>query len=179
MMARLALLLGICFSTAGAQYSCSSNGDVTITDHQIESGNGPTFITTLRLLDTAGTVTNRFDRNEIIRFELTVRNRTANTVIVQFSSGYQYDFVAFRNGGNTPVWKWSDLATFTQATTELSFAPNESKVFTADWSQQARSGETLPRGAYEARGVLYFTAFATDPLAPHEQGSTLSAFQVN
>jgi Intracellular proteinase inhibitor len=179
MMARLALLLGICFSTAGAQYSCSSNGDVTITDHQIDSGNGPTFITTLRLLDTAGTVTNRFDRGEIIRFELTVRNRTADTVVVQFTSGYQYDFVAFRNGGNAPVWKWSDRVAFIQANTEISFAPNESKVFTVDWNQEARSGEMLTSGAYEARGVLYFTAFAADPLAPHEQGSTLSAFQVN
>jgi hypothetical protein len=178
-MARLALLLGICFSTAGAQYSCTSNSDNPIPDHQIDSGNGPTFTTTLRLLDSSGAATTRFDRGEIIRFELTVRNRTANTVIVQFNSGYQYDFVAFRNGGNAPVWKWSDLVTFIQANTELSFAPNESKVFTVDWSQQARTGELLPRGAYEARGVLYFTAFATDPLAPHEQGSTLSAFQVN
>jgi hypothetical protein len=179
MMARLALLIGVGFVTGGAQYSCSSDGTGTIDSRHIDSGNGPTFTTTLRLLDTTGTPATRFNRGEIIRLELTVRNRSADTVVVQFATSYQYDFVAFRNGGNTPVWQWSDRVTFLQATSELSFAPNESKVFTVDWSQEGRTGVALERGAYEARGVMVYPAFATDPLAPHEQGSTLVPFQVN
>ena len=131
------------------------------------------------LRNTAGTEIYRFSRGEIIRFELTVRNRTSQTVNLQFSTGQQTDFVVFDNGGTSARWQWSEGRAFTQATTEIQFTPNETKSFTVDWNQETRSGDTLSSGAYEARGVLPFEAFRTNPLATHELGSTLRSFTVN
>jgi hypothetical protein len=178
MIARLAMLGAVCLVTAGAQSSCSA-GDPDLLPGDDGNGDTPTFSTTLVLRDAAGAGTYRFSRGEIIRFELTVRNRTSQTVDLQFDTGQQMDFVVFDNGGNSPRWQWSEGVAFIQAITELQFAPNETRTFTVDWNQQTRSGDTLPPGSYEARGVLPFEAFDTNPLATHELGSTLEAFTVN
>ena len=180
MIARLAMLGAVCLVTSGSQVSCSSGGDSGGGAHDRipGSGNGPTFTTTLVLRNSAGVETYEFARGEIIRFELTVRNRTRTTVEMQ-SGSYHYDFVVFNNGSNSPRWVWGEGRAFTMEGITRTFAPDESKVFTVDWNQEISSGSTLPRGRYEARGVMPFDAFQTNRLAPHELGSTLRAFSVN
>ena len=179
MIARLALLLGICLATAGAQSRCSSDGSLVITSGDLPVGNSVTFTTTLVLRDSAGVETDRFSRGELIRFDLTVRNRSNRTVDLHIQSGAQTDFVVFDNGADTPRWQWTDGMIFVRGTNEIRFAPQETKTFSVQWNQEMRSGETLPLGSYEARGVIPFNAFASNPLALNELGSTLRPFTVN
>jgi hypothetical protein len=178
-MARLLVLGAVWVVTGGSQYSCSSDGTGRISNRDLDSGDGPTFTTTLVLRDTAGAETYTFQRGETIRFELTVRNRTDTAVHVQFPSPLQGDYVVFNDGGNTPRWQASEGRVFAAVVTEVVFEPHESKIFAAEWNQETRNGTLLERGNYEARGVLWFDGFATNPLATHELGSTLRAFTVN
>ncbi len=178
MIARLALLGAVCLVSAGAQSSCSVGNLSPVPPRDLESGDGPTFATTLVPRNSAGVETYEFSRGEIIRFELTVRNRSRQTVQIE-GGAYHFDFVVFDNGSNEPSWVWSDDKNFTMEGRLFTWAPDESKVFTVEWNQELASGTTLPIGRYEARGVMPFEEFHTDRLAPHELGSTLRAFRVN
>jgi hypothetical protein len=182
MIARLALLGAVSLVTMGAQSSCSSsNGEglLEVNDPPASgSGSGPTFTTTLVLKNSAGAVTNRFQRGELIMMELTTRNRTDQPVVLQFSSGAQSDCVVFDNGGRAPLWRWLDGKFFTQATTETTFQANETRTGTFTWNQERASGELLPTGSYEARCVLLFMEYHQNLQAPHELGSTLVPFTI-
>jgi hypothetical protein len=179
MMARLALLVGIVLSTAGAQYSCSSDGNGLITNRDIDSGDGPTFSTTLILRDSAGTETYRFTRTELITFELTVRNRTDRAVTVEMPSAAGAEFRVFPDGGNTPHWQSNEGRAFPAVVTEIVFEPNQARIFEIDWTQETLDGTFLGPGWYEARGVLAEVGFPANPLAPHELGSNLRVFTID
>jgi hypothetical protein len=179
MMARLALLFGIVLTTAGAQYSCSSDGNGLITNRDLDSGEGPVFSTTLVLRDSAGTETYRFARTELITFELTVRNRTDQPVTVQMPSTDAGNFLVFAEGGNSPRWRSNEGHASATVITDISFQANETRVFRMDWTQEQSDGTFLPSGRYEARGILAKVGFPSNPLAPHELGSNLRVFTVN
>jgi hypothetical protein len=165
--------------TAGAQTRCTgSTGDGAHPPGDNPGGGGPTFVATLQLKDSAGYPAVTFRRGDIIHFELTVRNRTASTAHLQFESGQQSDFLVVRNGFDTPLWFWSENRAFAQVSTEISFAPLESRVFSVEWNQQRLDGTALDMGSYEARGVLLFDEFGETPLDPHELGSELQAFVI-
>jgi hypothetical protein len=172
MMARLAALGAVAILTGGAQSSCSVGDTSQLPRRDLGSGDGPTFTTTLVLRDSAGVARSRFQANELITFELSVRNRTSQPVELDFSSGQQYDFFAFSSGTSDLAWLWSSTALFTQAQSTLNFAAGETKVFTVQWSQGAR-------GSYEARGAVLFDALQTDRLASHELGSVLVPFTID
>jgi hypothetical protein len=172
MMARLAALGAVAILTSGAQSSCSVGDPSQIPQPIDQSGNGPTFTTTLVLKDAAGTARNTFQAGELITFELSVRNRTAQPVELDFRSGQQYDFFAFKSGTTDLVWLWSASALFTQAESTLTFAAGETRVFSVTWAQGTR-------GTYEARGAVLFDGLDTNRQAPHELGSTLVPFTVN
>lgn len=181
-MARLGLLIGVGLLMGFSQFSCSSGGTGRVIggDDRPDngSGNGPTFTSSLVLRNSAGVESYRFDSGETIRMDLSVRNRSAQTVHVQFRSAQQTDFVVIDDGGSTVRWRWSDGRMFAQVSSELTFDAFETKIFTVDWDQVTASGALLSRGHYEARGVLLFEEFAANPLAPHEQGSPLRPFEV-
>jgi hypothetical protein len=170
-MRRLLIAAGIMVACLGASFvSCSSGGG------DDGSGIGPSFVTTLAIRDSSGTPTTTFDAGEPIELRLSVRNRLVTPAIVQFPSGRQSDFVVV-SAGNV-IWKWSDGKAFTLAPTELEFAANETKTFTVTWDQTDSDGQQVPAGDYEARGVLVFEGFDTNPLLPHEMGSTLERFTI-
>jgi len=179
MMARLALLVGVVLTTAGAQYSCSSDGNGLITHRDLDSGDGPTFSSTLILRDSAGAETVRFARTELITFELTVRNRTDQPVTLQMPSTARAEFFAFTEGANSPRWRSNEDQAFPAVVTQIVFQPDESKVFELDWTQELRDGTFLGRGRYEARGVLANIGFPANPLASHELGSNLRVFTID
>jgi hypothetical protein len=173
MVSRLVALGAVVLVTGGAQTSCST-GDLSQLpprDDSGVSGDGPTFTTTLVLRDAAGVARSSFQAGELITFELSVRNRTSQPVDVDFRSGQQYDFYAFRSGTRDVVWLWSSTALFIAAETTLNFAAGETKVFTVQWSQGAP-------GSYEARGAVLFDALMSNPQAPHELGSILVPFTI-
>jgi hypothetical protein len=173
MMARLAAVAAVALFTSGAQTRCTSGDNGLIGEiGDPDSGNGPTFTTTLVLKDAAGNPRTSFQEGDVVTLELSVRNRTSQPVELDFASGQQYDFFVFRSGANSPLWRWSSAALFTQATSQLTFAAGETRVFTVTWAQD------VARGAYEARGAVLFDELRTDPLASHELGSTLVAFTV-
>jgi hypothetical protein len=175
MMARLALLVGIVFTTAGAQYSCSSDGNGLITNRDLDSGDGPTFSTTLILRDSAGAETYRFARTELITFELTVRNRTDQPVTLQMPSTASAEFFTFNEGGSSPRWRSNEGQA---SPAVIVFQANETRVFELDWTQELRDGTFLSLGRYEARGVLAKVGFPANPLASHELGSNLRVFTI-
>ncbi len=177
-MARLTLLVGILLVTLGSDFRCSTSSGFDDDDGD-NNGSGPTFTTTLVLRDATGIETRDFDRGETIVFELSVRNRTGDTVNVQFDDAQQSDFVVVDDGSPTLRWRWSDGRAFAQVVTELSFAPRETRTIRVEWTQQLADGSTLPSGNYEARGVLLFPEFQTDIFATHEMGSALREFTVN
>lgn len=179
MMARLVAIAAVAVVTGGAQYSCSGGSGLDVRPpRDIESGDGPTFTTTLRLKDSAGNEQDTFRRGELITFELTVRNRTAEPVTVDLSSTQDSNFFVFRNGANTPIWNAAHGLAFATVITPLTFAGNETKVITLTWSQEIPDGTFLTRGSYEARGAVMGVGVLPTYLAEHELASTLEAFSV-
>lgn len=160
----------VCTFIAGAD-SCSSTSN----------NPGPTFVTDLTLKDATGAVTRDFDRGEPVTFELSVRNRTSNEAILQFSSGYQSDFMVVDavTSPAAPIrWLWSNTRSFLQATTEVEFAPGETRIITVIWDQRDSAGLQFNPGSYEARGVMVFGDFPADLLAEHQLGSPLRPFTI-
>jgi hypothetical protein len=165
-------------------FSCTSGtgriGDDP--DHRPDDGeevSGPTFTTTLVLRDSAGTEKTSFQRAELITFELTVRNRTAQPANVSLSTTQASDFYVYPNGGNTALWFCSTGMAFPTVVTTLTFAANETKVMQCTWNQELANGSFLPNGRYEARGIVTAVGVSADPSTQHELASTLRAFTVN
>jgi hypothetical protein len=180
MIARLVLLGAVGLVTMGAQSSCSStNGDgrLEIQDPPA-SGDGPTFTTTLVLKDSSGNVEDSFQRGELITMELTVRNRTSEVQRVMFADGAQSDFIVFNDGTHQLRWRWTDGKAFTQATTELMFAAQETRTISVTWDQVLASGAMLEAADYEARGMLMVMAPGADLQAPNERASVLVPFTI-
>ena len=177
-MSRLAALVGICLFTSGAQYSCSSDGTGRITDRDLGSGSGPTFTTSLVLRDSAGVATRSFDRGELITFELTVRNRTDQTVRLESGHPPDFDFLVLNDGTSRVRWQWTEGRGIPTVVIPIVFAAGETKTYTFVWNQGLLDGAMLERGNFEARGVVPFSGYQGNPLAAHELGSNLLAFTV-
>ena len=152
--------------TAGVD-SCSSS-----------SSSNPTFVADLVLKNAAGVVRQEFAPGDPITMELTVRNRSNTEAILQFATNQQFDFVVVDNGTSRTRWLWSFGKAFLQGTTELEFAPNESKKFVVTWDQLDNARLPVGVGNYEARGVLLFAEFAFNPLAPSQLGSPVRDFVI-
>jgi hypothetical protein len=178
MMSRLVMLFGICLFTAGAQFSCSSDGTARIGDDDLDSGDGPRFSTRLVLRDSAGAESYTFARGELITFELSVRNRTDQTVTLADCCPPDREFFVFEEGSRRLRWKWTEGRAFPAVLEDLVFGPRETKIFMAEWNQVTQSGEMIATGEYEARGAVPFVQVQGDPLAPGELGSNLRSFTV-
>lgn len=176
-MPRVVTVLGILAICLGAESnSCSLRDGLGGGG----SDNEPSFVTQLQIQDSAGQGTDSFQRGEQIQFVLTVRNRLNRSASIDFTTARTSDFVVVRENTSTVVWKWSeDQAAFAQVATTLTFAANETKNFTVQWNQIGRGGSQVARETYEARGVLVFDGFDTNPLRTNQQGSTLQRFTIN
>jgi hypothetical protein len=177
-MARLAVLVGIVLTTAGAQYSCSSDGAGSISNRDFDTGHGSTFVTTLVLRDSANVATDQFSRSDLIQFELSVRNQTTQEVKLSIGQPRR-DFLVFDAGADMPRWRYTTGLAVTAEGIVLTFAPGETKVFTLTWNQELLDGTFLPAGRYEARGLVTKIGFSADPLASDELFSDFRSFTVN
>ena len=178
MMSRLVALVGICLFTSGAEFSCSSDGTGRITDRDLGSGSGPRFTTTLVLRDSAGTATRSFDRGELITLELTVRNRTDQSVRLNNGHPPDFEFFVIDDGTSRVRWQYTENRAFPAVILPIDFAAGETKTYTFTWNQVLRDGAMLERGNYEARGAIPFPGLQGNPLAADELGSNLLAFTV-
>jgi hypothetical protein len=166
-LAKAATLIVVCAVTGGAT-SCTTDAEV-----------GPTFVTDFVLKNAAGQVRQEFAAGETITLELSVRNRTDNEVVVLFDSGQQHEFVVVDAGSSRVRWRWSTGKAFSQANTEIEFAPAQTITVSGAWNQVGDDGQPVAPGNYEARGALLFSEFRTDPLVQHQLASPLKAFRIN
>lgn len=182
-LARFCALAAIAAFTMGAESRCSAGfGDFPgdpIDNVDDGSGNGDHFVTTLRLRNSSGTETYQFRRGELITFELTVRNRTAETQTVDLATTLTADYLVFPDGEETWTWAFSENKAFPTVITPLTFAPEETKVVSFTWNQLLADGTTLARGYYDTRGLLAAVGVHADPDSPHELRSVLRQFRVN
>jgi hypothetical protein len=153
----------------GADFRCSYG----------DSDPAEDFDTSLVLRDAQIGSAASFRVGATIVFELQVHNRSDFSRTLTFNDARQYDFVVFDANQRTVRWKWSEGRTFAQSTTDLHFAPRETKSFRVEWNQLTRSGAVLEAGAYDARGALVFSGFDADPQRRDELGSPLQRFAVN
>jgi hypothetical protein len=174
MMARVALLIGICLTTTGSQYSCSANSGGFF-----DGSTDTDFDSTLTLRDVSGVVTASFVFGEPIRFDFEIVNRANRQVRVSFPDGQTHEFLVLMPGTAELRWRWSDGQAFTQAATELVFEPYASKTFTLIWPGTLADGTQLPVGNYHARGALVFDGLDENPLASSDMASSLVAFSVH
>jgi hypothetical protein len=91
---------------------------------------------------------------EPIRFDLEIQNRDSRTAVLQFPDSQIYDFYVFDAAGSTVRWRWSEGMAFTQAPTQLSFAPFSSKSYSVTWNGVLGDGTQLPAGNYRAQGII-------------------------
>jgi hypothetical protein len=177
---RTSLTLRRLLIAAGLMAACLGASSTSCSFGSGDGGSviGPSFATTLAIRDSSGTPTAIFDRGEPIELVLSVRNRLGTPATVEFPTSRQSDFVVLSRASGDLVWKWSDGKSFTLAPTEIEFAANETKTFSVIWDQTDSSGQLVPSGDYEARGVLVFEGFDSNPLQSHEMGSTLERFTI-
>lgn len=93
-----------------------------------------------------------FDFGEHVPLVLAVRNTTAQTKTLQFSSGQQFDFAITR--ARIEIWRWSRDRFFTQALTSVTLAPGETVRFTESWPQRDNTDRQVVFGSYQIIGSL-------------------------
>lgn len=106
---------------------------------------------TLILRDKFAQESDSFTQGESIEFFLTVSNNSDNAVILNFSSGLQYDFY-IKSSSNVEVWRWSDGKVFTQAQTEITVPAHDTVHVSETWNQELAGGENIAIGRYTASG---------------------------
>ena len=183
MIARLLGLAAVAMVTSGAQVKCSS-GDLSdlepIEEIQEPTGDGPTFSTRLVMRDSAGNETYSFTRGELITFEVTVRNKTAQPVDLQYTGISGAAFV-FTRGGDEPLWYPGYGTMFAQVVQTVRLDANETKTYSITWNQELPNGTFLTRGNYRARGAFWAPGVFgpnSDFLYPHELASQLRGFTI-
>jgi Intracellular proteinase inhibitor len=176
---RLLTVLGILAICTGASSSRSCSG---IGGNDDDDGDEPDFVTRLEIQDASGQITDTFERGELIQMVLTVRNRRDETVTVEFPTTRTFDFVVMRENSDSVEWQLSEGPGSTPPSTiptTIDFGPNETQTFTTTWNQIDNDGNDARTGAYEARGVLVYDGFDSNPLRPNQLGSTLERFTIN
>lgn len=113
----------------------------------------PHFETRLVLKDTAGRESSAFQRSDRITLAVIIRNRSNVPRTLTVPSSQTYDCIVYA-GDNKEVWRWSAGRMFAQVITELTFAPGESRTFTATWDLTDRTGSPLSPGDYSVVGLV-------------------------
>jgi hypothetical protein len=181
MIARLLALGAVAIVTAGAEKGCVfgvNNDDDPIEEVDDGSGDGDTFTTTLVLRNSAGTEKYTFSTEELITFELRVRNLTDEAQTVDLSSTLATDFLVYDDGEETALWTSSEGIAAPTVITPLDFEPNETKVMSYTWNQVLSDGSVLGTGDYDARGLVAAVGVSANAGAPHELRSVLKGFRV-
>jgi hypothetical protein len=81
-----------------------------------------------------------------VALEFTVRNISPAPVLLEFTSGQQYDFIV-RSGSGAVVWRWGREMGFVTMLTSRALAPGETALFAEHWQAPAA-------GVYGAEAML-------------------------
>lgn len=175
-------LLAICLGASSRSCSLGNIGDDDDDDNGGGGGNNeePSFVTTLELRNSDGEIADQFDRGESIQMTLTVRNRLNSAVQVDFTTTRTSDFIVVEENTDDVVWQWSDdEGPFSDIETTLDFAAGEIRTFTVTWDQEGDNDNQVRADTYEARGVLLYEDFDSNPLRTNQLGSTLVRFTID
>ncbi|MEW6221947.1 MAG: BsuPI-related putative proteinase inhibitor [Candidatus Hadarchaeota archaeon] len=119
-----------------------------------------------------------FNLGENIPMNLTVQNIRAENVSLEFSSGYQSDFIVYDTDFNK-VCAWSDGKMFIMSFTGFGLGPGENRSWVWDWDQKVYNNQTgeyspIAPGEYYLRGILvrYSTSLTTPSLKITVHGLT-------
>lgn len=83
-------------------------------------------------------------RSDTVRFVLQVTNVKDRPVVLDFTSGQEYDFAVLQEGRE--VWRWSAGRMFTQALRADTLAPGETRTYRAGWVPGDARGDLTVRG---------------------------------
>ena len=182
MMARILTISAVALVTSGSQVSCNTgDGTAFYRDDPQPAGVSAAFTTLLVLKDDAGNEKYAFQRGELITFEVTVRNRTTQSAVLDYT-GYTGTVQIFNNGGSTSLWDPYRGQVFAQVVQSRPFPAGDEQVFQFTWNQVLPDGSNLPAGAYEAQGLLNGMAFlgaGRTPVDDRDLESTLRRFTIN
>ena len=93
-----------------------------------------------------------YTAGEPVEITLTVSNPGSAAVTFEFPTGQMFDVLVTRRG--KLIWQWSQGRAFTQAFTNLTLSPGESRVFNERWDQRDVQGRYVPAGEYEMLAVF-------------------------
>jgi hypothetical protein len=184
MIARILALGSVAMVTMGAQVSCST-GDPDllppIDELDEATGDGPSFTTRLILRDSSGRETQTFGRGELITFELTVFNKTAQPAVLSYSGIAGSVFVFFRSSDD-PLWYPFHGVAFPAVMSQLTIPAHGTERFSFTWNQERPDGSFLMRGHYRAKGAFMTPGVfgpEYDYFSPHELAAPTRNFTVN
>jgi hypothetical protein len=141
----LASLIGLAVVGTSPAQSLSRQSLTSDGDTQVQQ-TGALFATVL-------TDKPEYALGEPVQLTLRVRNASPFTVTVTMPTGQDFDFIV-RTLAGPEVWRWSHDQAFTQAVREVTFAPGETKTFTASWDQRDNDGQPVGPGFYAVTGVF-------------------------
>lgn len=94
----------------------------------------------------------QIDRDEPIRFDVTVTNKSNRPVTIPFQSGQQFDIQVLQEG--RVVWTWSHGRAFPQIVQSMTLGPGQSKQFSGRWDLHSERGNLIAPGRYLVRARL-------------------------
>jgi len=144
-------LLNACGGGGMEADSCPSMPVQDRTSREEEPALCTNFTSSLVVKDRMGQQVTRFSAGETVFFEATVTNSSSEAVTVTKPNGCgQISFDAFKS---TAQLDWSSLtgAACTAALENVTYAPGETKRFTAQWNQSLCQGQQASVGQYTVR----------------------------
>ncbi len=119
------------------------------------------LITSIHLRDKFNQTEDNFISGDEINMSLSIKNDSTLDKTLDFTSGYQYDFV-ITDQSNNEIWRWSADLSFIQEPTSFTLGPTDIQTITYTWNQHIDADATfIPAGSYIIEG--YFVG--NDPTA--------------
>jgi hypothetical protein len=112
------------------------------------------FSSELELRNATGSPTDTFAVGEPIEMVLRVRNESDLTQSVSLPTSQVFDFEVGDPSDGSRIWHWSHDMAFATVVTEVVFDAAETKEFSVVWDQSTNAGSPIPKGAYEAVGLV-------------------------
>ena len=82
---------------------------------------------------TAGSDHDSYGAGDTIKLHIEIKNNDQNPVALTFPSGQSFDFEAYGDDADKPVWQWSRGRMFTMMVRHVSLGAGESLAFNAVW----------------------------------------------
>lgn len=150
------------------------------------AANSPQFVTSLAIEDASGLPSSGFTTGTLIKFVLTIRNRSDQAQTLYFSTSELINFAVVQAGTANVVWNCDNDTTTaciisqnlgapstTSGFFQITFAPSETKTVTATWNQTDDSATQVNTGSYEVIGG--FTVFnTTGPGSAADNGNSMA-----